>query len=41
MVTRLLHALKSYRSQVGIQIVLLCESQGARGPEGISFLRYF
>lgn len=38
LVTRVLCALKSYRSQVGIQIVLLCESQGARSLEGISFL---
>lgn len=36
-VTGLLCALKSYRSQVGIQIVLLCESQSAKNPEGIYF----
>ena len=36
-VTGLLCALKSYRSPAGIQIVLLCESQSAKSPEGIYF----
>ena len=36
-VTGWLCALKSYRSQVGIQIVLLCESQSAKNHEGIYF----
>lgn len=37
-VTGLLCTLKSYRSQVGIRIVLLYEFRSARSPQGIYFL---